>query len=226
MADKIRDIKTYLVDAVPVGTSGGWRARNWLFVKVETEEGLYGLGEASGWPVVVQAAIRDLTPILIGEDPTRIKRIWQKMLLAMMGHGLTGVVGAGAMTGIDNAVDRKFYEVAKYALKLGISGASKVLLMNKETWNSLAPDLQTTIDKTSQEVIEADLKIAEADEKSLWEVYGKNAEVYAIGQEEEKRWHDAAAGIADKYVQETAAKGYPAKEALELMRKVVSDYKK
>ena len=50
MADKIRDIKTYLVDAVPTGTSGGWRARNWLFVKVETEEGLYGLGEASGWP--------------------------------------------------------------------------------------------------------------------------------------------------------------------------------
>ena len=104
MADKIRDIKTYLVDAVPVGTSGGWRARNWLFVKVETEEGLYGLGEASGWPVVVQAAIRDLTPILIGEDPTRIERIWQKMLLAMMGHGLTGVVGAGAMTGIEIAL--------------------------------------------------------------------------------------------------------------------------
>ena len=105
MADKIRAITTYLVDAVPQSsTSGSWRARNWLFVKVETEEGLVGYGEASGWPVVVEAAIKDLTPVLIGDDPTRIERIWQKMLLGMMGNGLTGVVGAGAMTGIEIAL--------------------------------------------------------------------------------------------------------------------------
>ena len=53
---------------------------------------------------MVEAAIKDLTPILIGEDPTRIERIWQKMLLGMMGHGMTGVVGAGAMTGIEIAL--------------------------------------------------------------------------------------------------------------------------
>ncbi|HEX5418094.1 MAG TPA: mandelate racemase/muconate lactonizing enzyme family protein, partial [Chloroflexota bacterium] len=96
------DIKTFLVDA---GTgAGGWRARNWLFVKVETDEGISGIGEASGWPRVIQTAIQDLTPILIGEDPGRIERLWQKMLLAMMGHGMTGIVGAGAMTGIEIAL--------------------------------------------------------------------------------------------------------------------------
>jgi galactonate dehydratase len=105
MADKIRDIKTFLVDARSrQGFSGGWRARNWLFVKVETEEGLYGLGESSGWPTVIQTAIEDLKPTLIGEDPTRIERIWQRMQLGMMGHGMTGVVGAGAMTGIEIAL--------------------------------------------------------------------------------------------------------------------------
>ncbi len=101
MPDRIRDVKTFLVDA---SSPRAWGARNWLFVKVETEEGLTGLGEASGWPRVIQTAIQDLTPMLIGEDPSRIERIWQKMLLAMMGHGMTGVVGAGAMTGIEIAL--------------------------------------------------------------------------------------------------------------------------
>jgi L-alanine-DL-glutamate epimerase-like enolase superfamily enzyme len=99
---RITDVKTFLVDAGVPG--GGWRARNWLFVKVETDEGITGLGEASGWPRVVETAIRDLTPLLIGEDPTRIERLWQRMFLGMMGHGMTGVVGGGAMTGIEMAL--------------------------------------------------------------------------------------------------------------------------
>ena len=65
---KITDVKTFLVDASP---PGGWSGggRNWLFVKVETDAGIYGLGEASGWPRVVQTAIEDLTPVVVGEDP-------------------------------------------------------------------------------------------------------------------------------------------------------------
>jgi len=99
---QITDIKTFLVDATPKGGWGGG-GRNWLFVKIETDEGISGIGEASGWPRVIQTAITDLTTILIGEDPCRIERLWQKMLLGMMGHGMTGVVGAGAMTGIEIA---------------------------------------------------------------------------------------------------------------------------
>jgi L-alanine-DL-glutamate epimerase-like enolase superfamily enzyme len=99
---RITDVKTFLVDAGVPG--GGWRARNWLFVKVETDEGIAGVGEASGWPRVVETAIRDLTPLVIGEDPTRIERLWQRMLLGMMGHGMAGVVGGGAMTGIEMAL--------------------------------------------------------------------------------------------------------------------------
>ena len=100
---KITDVKTFLVDASPPGGWGGG-GRNWLFVKVETDAGIYGLGEASGWPRVVQTAIQDLTPVVVGEDPGRIEYLWQKMLLAMMGHGMTGVVGGGAMTGIEIAL--------------------------------------------------------------------------------------------------------------------------
>ena len=64
------------------------------------------------------------------------------------------------------------------------------------------------------------------EEQSLWETLGKNTEVYTISTEEQTRWRNATAGVADKYVQDAAAKGFPSKEALELMRKVVSNRKK
>ena len=78
--------------------------RNWLFVKVYTDEGVVGLGECSGWPRVIETAVQDLKALLIGEDPQHIERLWQKMQIAIMGHGMTGTVGAGAMTGIDMAL--------------------------------------------------------------------------------------------------------------------------
>ena len=36
-------------------------------------------------------------PLLIGEDPAHIERLWQKMHIAMMGHGMPGTVGGGAI---------------------------------------------------------------------------------------------------------------------------------
>jgi galactonate dehydratase len=79
-------------------------SRNWLFVKVHTDDGVYGVGECSGWPRVIEAAVRDLAEVLVGEDPQHIEKLWQKMMSAQMAHGVTGVVGAGAMTGIDMAL--------------------------------------------------------------------------------------------------------------------------
>jgi L-alanine-DL-glutamate epimerase-like enolase superfamily enzyme len=101
---KITEIKTYLMHAGRHTPSGSWGKRNWLFVKVYTDEGIYGVGEASGWPRVIETAIHDLAPIVVGEDPFNIEKIWQKMLLGMMGHGMTGTVGSGAMTGIEMAL--------------------------------------------------------------------------------------------------------------------------
>ncbi len=110
---KIIDIKTFLMQAGSPPNSGAWAAnfdtiatgwRNWLFVKIYTDEGITGIGECSGWPRVIETAVADLKSILIGEDPRHIERLWQKMQVAIMGHGMSGVVGAGAMTGIDMAL--------------------------------------------------------------------------------------------------------------------------
>ena len=108
---KITEIRTFLMQAGQPPESA-WAtdgissqgSRNWLFVKVYTDEGITGVGEGSGWPRVVEAAVNDLAHIVVGEDPRNIERLWQKMHVAMMGHGISGVIGAGAMAGIDMAL--------------------------------------------------------------------------------------------------------------------------
>jgi galactonate dehydratase len=112
---RITRIETFLMhvgnppsDAIataPTTASGNvWSARNWLFVKVHTDQGVTGIGECSGWPRVIERAVQDLERILIGEDPTHIERLWGRMMAAIMGHGVLGTVGAGALTGIDMAL--------------------------------------------------------------------------------------------------------------------------
>ena len=103
---KITDINTFLMMAgsPALKQSTSWSKRNWCFVKVYTDEGITGLGEGSGWPRVVETAINDLKPIVIGEDPMNIERIWQKMLVSTMGAGMTGTPGSGSMNAIDMAL--------------------------------------------------------------------------------------------------------------------------
>lgn len=106
---KITNIETFLMQVGPrpgmSASDGSFRgSRNWLFVKVETDEGIHGIGECSGWPRVIERAVQDLATILEGEDPRDVDRLWHRMYAAIMGHGMTGTVGGGALTGIEMAL--------------------------------------------------------------------------------------------------------------------------
>jgi Mandelate racemase / muconate lactonizing enzyme, N-terminal domain len=49
-------------------------------VIVETDAGLVGYGEAKGTPVVMKVLVEDvLGPQIIGEDPTRVEFVWEKL---------------------------------------------------------------------------------------------------------------------------------------------------
>src|SRR5687768_14004107 len=55
--------------------------RNWVFVRLETDEGLHGWGEASlhGSVEAVEAAVQELTRSLLGHDPAGVEAHWQRM---------------------------------------------------------------------------------------------------------------------------------------------------
>ncbi len=78
--------------------------RNQLVVKVETDEGLYGLGESglSGREQAVVGAIKHYREFLIGRDPRKIGALWQEMYRGQYFEG--GRVLTAAISAIDIAL--------------------------------------------------------------------------------------------------------------------------
>ncbi|MGJ9422195.1 galactonate dehydratase [Aeromicrobium sp. CF3.5] len=79
-------------------------APRWVFCRVETDDGLVGWGEpvVEGRAATVQAAVEELTDLLIGQDPRRIEDLWQIMTKATFYRG--GPVLSSAVAGIDQAL--------------------------------------------------------------------------------------------------------------------------
>lgn len=91
---KITDITVYLAKE--------WRT--FLFVVIDTDEGIYGLGEAglTGRELAVKGAIEHFKPLLIGEDPARIEHIWQRLFRGGFYPG--GPILSSAIAAIDIAL--------------------------------------------------------------------------------------------------------------------------
>jgi galactonate dehydratase len=70
---RITAIETYTVGA-------GWK--NWLFAKVITDSGIYGIGEGTlnGFIRTTEAAVRELEKFVIGQDPRRVNALAKRML--------------------------------------------------------------------------------------------------------------------------------------------------
>jgi galactonate dehydratase len=78
--------------------------RNWVFVKITTDEGVVGWGEATTeWKTrSVVGAVQDLAVLVVGQDPFRLEHLWQSMWRHQ--YWPPGVVVASAISGIDQAL--------------------------------------------------------------------------------------------------------------------------
>jgi galactonate dehydratase len=79
-------------------------APRWMFLKIETDQGLAGWGEAvvEGRARTVEAAVAEIGELLIGKDPARINDHWQTMYRGAFYRG--GAVFMSAIAGIDQAL--------------------------------------------------------------------------------------------------------------------------
>lgn len=79
-------------------------APRWLFVRIETDDGLIGWGEASleGYADVVRAAVDQFAEYLVGRDPGLIEDHWQVLTKGQFYRG--GPVLASAVAGVDQAL--------------------------------------------------------------------------------------------------------------------------
>lgn len=82
-------------------------ARQALLVRIDTDAGLGGIGEAFLYGCSLKAGKvlleEHLAPALIGEDPTRIEWLWHKLFWRTVAHGRRGLI-LGVMSGVDIAL--------------------------------------------------------------------------------------------------------------------------
>ena len=91
---KITDVKCMIV-------RGTW---DWNLVKVETDAGLYGIGEAYWGPGVKDIIEKILKPQVIGEDPLNVDKLYTKMLMRNAGAGAIAGVTVTAASGVEIAL--------------------------------------------------------------------------------------------------------------------------
>ena len=108
--------------------------RNFVTLKLVTEDGIYGLGDATlnGRELAVASYLRDhVVPLLVGRDARRIEDIWQYLY-----KGAYWRRGPVTMTAI-SAVDTALWDIRGKALNTPvyqlIGGASRESVDRKST---------------------------------------------------------------------------------------------
>lgn len=89
---KITKLETFLVKP------------RWLFLKVHTNAGIYGLGEpiTEGRALTCAEAVKEIEPYLIGKDPRNVAHHWQAIYRHAFYRG--GPILTSALSGIDQAL--------------------------------------------------------------------------------------------------------------------------
>jgi L-alanine-DL-glutamate epimerase-like enolase superfamily enzyme len=109
---KITDIETIILRMPEPVLPNGDNLQDILIIRVHTDEGITGIGEAHTAPTVLKAVIdapishlttQGLKPLLIGKDPRRINELWELMVRHTASYGRRGVV-MQAISGVDIAL--------------------------------------------------------------------------------------------------------------------------
>ncbi len=127
------------VTAIPASSSPRGQARNYIFVKIETDEGITGWGEATAGPLAVATMVDEFGELLIGKDPHRIEQHWQTLYHHF--HVRGGVVQLSAISGIEIAL----WDIKGQALGVPVyellGGKMREKIWCYGRWDGLTPEL-------------------------------------------------------------------------------------
>lgn len=123
----------------------------WLFLKIETDEGIVGWGEPviEGKAATVGAAVHELMEYLIGKDPLNIEDHWNVMYRGGFYRG--GPILMSAIAGIDQAlwdIKGKYYNAPVYEL---LGGKARESI---KVYSWIGGDRPTDVGEAAKHVVE------------------------------------------------------------------------
>jgi len=77
--------------------------KDWNYVKVETDEGIWGIGEAHPGEGISDAVVKRLKPLIVGQDPRNVEPLYTHMIEATTGQSSGGIM-VGAIGGVETAL--------------------------------------------------------------------------------------------------------------------------
>ena len=123
----------------------------------------------------------------------------------------------GSLAPMESLEGWKWGEVVKYTTESFGSAYSTgfFVVMNKEKWNALSPEIQKVIEKVNTEWIDkTGMLWDEIDESGKAFTLKLGNQIITLPKEEDQRWANAVRPILDDYVNNMKAKGLPGTEAL------------
>jgi gluconate/galactonate dehydratase len=159
---KITDVQTTMID-------GNFP---WTLVRVYTDAGIVGTGEAY-WGAGVPEIIDRMTPFLVGENPLDIDRLFEHLIQKMSGEGSIAGVTVTAVAGIEIAlhdVAGKVLDVPAYQL-LGGKYRDEVRVYcdchagDESEPDSNAAEAERVVDELGYDALKFDLDVPSGEEK-------------------------------------------------------------
>jgi L-alanine-DL-glutamate epimerase-like enolase superfamily enzyme len=102
--DEIPDREGPVVEITDVSTTVVDGNFPWTLVTVETDAGVTGIGEAYPSPGVHEVITDYLRPVLLGQPPTDVTRLYHLMRESLSGRGSQGGIGTIAISGVEIAL--------------------------------------------------------------------------------------------------------------------------
>ena len=123
----------------------------------------------------------------------------------------------------------KMHEVLNYASTFPIVFQAQVVIMNKQKWDSLPPDVQKVFNDLSGGAMGKAIGVGAFDKADdLFETRFKNTpgkEVITFSAEEQAKWQNAAKPIWTAWVNDVKGKGLDGQKAIDQLQAAIAKYK-
>lgn len=217
---KITDVEPIVLRLDRVDTTRADGTQDAFLVRVHTDEGIVGIGEADTSPYVARTIVempsshaiaRGLRDLLVGEDARAIDRLWQRMF-----HGTDHYGRGGAALHVMSAIDLALWDIAGKGAGRPVSGLLGGARLDAVPVyaSEVMPETPDGVRLVAERAVAAGYRALKLGWGPLGQSLERDAELVRVARE--------AIGPARSLMLD-GGRAYTVKTALELLRRVADD---